>query len=63
MLRQEVADDYRKVEERSMLTDGVMKGKYELFDVARTDEALDGKTAYVMRYRSVMADKCQKAPL
>jgi hypothetical protein len=59
----EIADDYRKVEERSMLTEGVMKGKYKLYDVVSTDEALDGKTAYVMRYRAVMGDKCQKAAM
>ena len=40
-----------------------MKGRYELYDVAKTEESLDGKIAYVMRYRTNMGAKCQKAAL
>jgi hypothetical protein len=38
MPAKEVADDYRSQEERAMVTEGVMKGRYELYDVAKTEE-------------------------
>lgn len=63
MTAKDVADDYRKREENGMRTEGVAKGLYELRDLASADEALDGRTAYVMRYVSETSHACSKAAL
>ena len=59
----QVAEDYSKREESTMIWEGAMKGRYQLYDVVRTEENLDGRTAYVMRYRTDMGAKCQKAAM
>jgi hypothetical protein len=63
MTAKDVAADYSGREEGTMIFEGVMKGQYALYDVARTEETLDGKTAYVMRYRTVSGAICQKASM
>ena len=63
MTAKEVAADYSKREENTMISEGVMKGRYELYDVVRTEEDLDGRTAYVMRYRTDIGAKCQIASM
>jgi hypothetical protein len=63
MTAKEVAADYSKREENTMISEGVMKGRYKLYDLVRTEESLDGRTAYVMHYRTEIREKCQKAGL
>jgi hypothetical protein len=61
MPAKEVADDYSQREEGTMIFEGVLKGRYQLHDVVRTEESLDGRTAYIMRYRTDTGPLCQKA--
>jgi len=58
-----IAADYSRREESTMISEGVMKGHYQLYDVVRSEENLNGRTAYVMRYRTDVGAKCQKAAM
>lgn len=49
---EEVADDFRKMEEEGMIRMGVMKGKYELTDVKKDTTVIGGKKLYFMSYRT-----------
>ena len=47
---EEVADDFRKMEEQGMIMMGVMKGEYELSDVKKDTTMIGDKKIYFMSY-------------
>ena len=49
---EEVADDFRKMEEEGMIRMGVMKGVYELTDVKKDTTVIGDKKLYFMSYRT-----------
>jgi hypothetical protein len=49
---EEVADDFRKMEEEGMIRMGVMKGVFELTDVKKDTTVIGGKKLYFMSYRT-----------
>ncbi len=48
----QVADDYRDLEEQVMVEEGVKKGKYKLEQLNKTTTAMAGKKLYTMSYRT-----------
>ena len=59
----EVADDYRGLEKRIMIEQGVNKGLYELKDVTMGEETLGNKYFYTMNYEVVSKSGTQRANL
>jgi hypothetical protein len=49
---EEVADDFRKMEEEGMIRMGVMKGVFELTDVKKDTTVIGDKKLYFMSYRT-----------
>ena len=49
---EEVADDFRKMEEQGMIMMGVIKGEYELSDVKKDTTMIGDKKLYFMSYRT-----------
>jgi len=60
---EEVADDYRGLEKRIMIEQGVNKGLYELKDVTMGEETLGNKNFYTMKYVIVSKSGTQRANL
>jgi ankyrin repeat protein len=51
MSEEEVANDYRNLEEKTMIEEGVKKGQYKLEDVKKDGTTIKGKKFYLMSYR------------
>lgn len=49
---EEVADDFRKQEENTMVEEGVKKGQYKLEDVKKDITTIGGKKLYFMSYKT-----------
>ena len=60
---QEAADDYRNLEKRTMIEQGVNKGQYRLGDVVMGDEQVGEKRWYTMKYTTSASDQNQTAAL
>ena len=58
-----VADDYRALEQRTMIEQGVNRGLYRLEDVTLGEETLAGLTFYTMSYTVVGDSGTQRAAL
>jgi hypothetical protein len=48
----QIADDFRKIEKRIMIEQGVNRGLYKLSDVKMGEERVGGKRFYFMDYRT-----------
>ena len=60
---QQVADDYRNLEQRIMIDQGVDKGRYRLGELAMGDELVGEKRFYTMRYTASSSTHNQTAAL
>jgi hypothetical protein len=60
---QDVADDYRNMEKRTMIEQGVNKGQYQLSDVIMGEETVGGNKFYTMKYTTSNDDYKQNASL
>ena len=49
---EEIADDYRNLEEKIMLEEGVKKGEYKLKEVKKETTIIDEKKFYTMSYKT-----------
>ena len=58
-----VADDYRQLEKRIMVEQGVNKGLYILKDVKMDEEVIGNKTFYTMNYTITENSGIQRAGL
>ena len=59
----EIADDYRAIEERTMIEQGVERGLYELKDLTKGEKVVAGKTFYTMDYFVANREMRQRASL
>lgn len=59
----EVADEYRAIEERTMIEQGVERGLYELRDLTKGEKVVGDKTFYTMDYAVYNREIRQRASL
>jgi cobalamin-dependent methionine synthase I len=60
---QQVADDYRNMEKRIMIEQGVNKGQYQLSEVMMGEETVGGNRFYTMKYTTSDSAYTQNASL
>jgi len=51
---EEIADDYRNLEEKIMIEEGVKKGEYKLKEVKKDTTIVDGRKFYTMSYKTTI---------
>lgn len=59
----QVADDYRNLEKRTMIEQGVKKGQYQLSEVVMGEETVGDKKFYTMKYTTSASSQKQSASL
>lgn len=59
----QVADDYRNLEKRTMIEQGVNRGQYQLSEVVMGEEMVGDKKFYTMKYATSASSQKQTASL